>query len=145
MTNENETNTELRAMPSVERAHTELATNEQVGTTKGSAVQDEAARMNRPAENANRHESSVFFSPAQAQAYRSRWNDIQVSFVDDPAGSVEQANVLVRDAIEHLTEGFSTQRQKLDERPDRSNLDTTEERRLLLCRYRSLVERLVSI
>lgn len=100
MTNENETNPELRPTPSAEQAHTELATYEQLESTRGSTIRDETARANRLAENANRRqEPSGFFSADQAQAYRSRWKDIQVSFVDDPASSIEQANVLVRDAM----------------------------------------------
>lgn len=139
---ENQTETALRAAPPDEKPRAELAIDEQVGITRGSAVQGEAARV----ENANRIEGSPsFFSPAQTQAFRSRWNDIQVGFVDDPAHAVDEANALVSDAIEHLKQGFTEQRQPLDPTSDPNKRDSTEERRLLLRRYRTLVERLVSI
>src|SRR5215469_4369311 len=104
-TNDKETSTVLRMPPAAE----------QLVTTRGNTVQDEAARANRVTETANSpQELSNFFSPSQAEAFQARWNDIQVGFVDDPAGAVEQATALVSDVIDHLTQGFTAQRQKLD-------------------------------
>ena len=144
---ENETDTALRRTVPDEKTRAELANDEPIGITRESVVaQGEAVCVDRSPEHANRtQESSSFFSPAETQTFRSRWNNIQVRFVDDPASAVDEANSLVSEAIEHLKQGFSAQRQPRGETSDPNQRDSTEERRLLLRRYRTLVERLVSI
>jgi hypothetical protein len=42
------------------------------------------------------------FSPNEAGDLRTRWESIQVGFVDEPRGSVERADKLVAEAISHL-------------------------------------------
>jgi hypothetical protein len=144
---ENETDTALRRTAPDEKTRAELANDEPIGITKENVVaQGEAVRVDRSPERANRtQEPSSFFSPAETQTFRSRWNNIQVRFVDDPASAVDEANNLVSDAIEHLKQGFTAQRQPHEQTSDPDKRDSTEERRLLLRRYRTLVERLVSI
>jgi hypothetical protein len=143
---ENQTDTALHRTAPVEQTRAELANDEPIGITRESAIPGEAVRVDRAPENANRmQDSSSFFSPAETQAFRSRWNNIQVRFVDDPASAVDEANTLVSDAIEHLRQGFTAQRQPHEQASDPDKRDSTEERRLLLRRYRILVERLVSI
>ena len=145
---EDETDTTLRTTPAPdEKTRAELANDEPIGITRETVVaQGEAVRVDRSPENANRiEESSSFFSPTETQAFRSRWNNIQVHFVDDPASAVDEANTLVSDAIDHLKQGFTAQGQPRDPTSDPNKRDSTEERRLLLRRYRTLVERLVSI
>ena len=139
---ENETDTALRRSAPDEKTRAEPVNDEPIEVTTESASQGEAVR----AANANRgQEPSSFFSPAETQTFRSRWNNIQVRFVDDPASAVDEANSLVSEAIEHLKQGFSAQRQPRGQPSDANQRDSTEERRLLLRRYRTLVERLVSI
>ena len=143
---ENETDTALHRTAPDEQTRAELANDEPVGITRESATPGEGVRVDRSPENANRvQDSSSFFSPAETQAFRSRWNNIQVRFVDDPASAVDEANSLVSDAIEHLKQGFTAQRPPRGQMSDSNQRDSTEERRLLLRRYRTLVERLVSI
>jgi hypothetical protein len=146
---ENETDTALRRTAPDEKTPAELVNDEPIDVKREGASQGEAVRVDRsdrPAANANRmQEPSSFFSPAESQTFRSRWNNIQVRFVDDPPGAIDEANNLVSDAIEHLKQGFSAQRQPRGQTSDPNPRDSTEERRLLLRRYRTLVERLVSI
>jgi len=146
---ENETDTALRETAAEEKTRGELVNDEPIDIKREGASQGEAVRVDRsdrPPAAANRgNEPSSFFSPAETQTFRSRWNNIQVRFVDDPAGAIDEANNLVSDAIEHLKQGFSAQRQPPDQTADPNQRDSTEERRLLLRRYRVLVERLVSI
>jgi len=144
---ENETDPALRRTAPDEKTRTELANDGPIEITRESVVaQGEAVRVDRSPEHANRtQEPSSFFSPAETQAFRSRWNNIQVRFVDDPAGAIDEANNLISDAIEHLEQGFSAQRQPDGQTSEPNQRDSTEERRLLLRRYRTLVERLVSI
>lgn len=86
-----------------------------------------------------------FFSSAEAQSFRSLWQNVQVGFVDDPRNSVEQASRLVADTVKHLTQGFSTECRKLEQQWGRGDSISTEDLRLLLRHYRSFFERLVSI
>ena len=85
------------------------------------------------------------FPPRQAESFRSRWQDIQVEFVDDPRNSVKQADQLVANAVEHLTQGLANECHKLEQYWDGNESPSTEDLRLLLCRYRSFFERLMSI
>ena len=85
------------------------------------------------------------FSGAQSHALRSRWEALQVSFVDRPRDAVEEADRLVREAINSLSGGFATEREKLEQQWHRGEDASTEDLRLALRRYRSFFERLLSI
>jgi hypothetical protein len=77
--------------------------------------------------------------------FRSRWNSIQTGFVDEPRGSVEQADELVAELMQHLARSFSDQRSNLETQWQRSEQVSTEELRGALRRYRSFFDRLLSI
>jgi|SRR5215469_4428813 len=85
------------------------------------------------------------FSTGEAGSLRSRWEGIQVGFVDEPKRSVKEADQLVGEAISHLAEGFATERQRLASQWDRSGDLSTEDLRCSFRRYRSIFERLLSI
>jgi|ERR1700739_148518 hypothetical protein len=85
------------------------------------------------------------FSGDQSQALRSRWEALQVSFVDEPRHAVEEADRLVGEAINSLSRGFATEREKLEQQWHRGESASTEDLRLALRRYRSFFERLLSI
>lgn len=76
--------------------------------------------------------------------FRSHWQVIQQGFVDDPWNAVKEADSLVGDMLEHLAAIFEEQRRHLagqwsDGEPD------TEELRLILRRYRDVLDRLLTI
>lgn len=77
-------------------------------------------------------------------AFRSRWNEIQVRFVDEPRGSVQKADGLVAEMMERLTEMFSEERTRLESQWERGGDVSTEDLRIALQRYRSFFERLLS-
>src|SRR5262250_3347983 len=54
---------------------------------------------------------ATLFSPAEAGSLRSRWENIQIEFVDEPRDSVGHADQLVVEAIQSLATGFSAERQ----------------------------------
>lgn len=85
------------------------------------------------------------FSDDESQRLKSRWESLQVGFVDEPRKSVEQADRLVTEAINNLAEGFSTQRHNLEQQWHREGDVSTEDLRLALRRYRSFFERLLSL
>lgn len=85
---------------------------------------------------------AALLDESDAEQFRDRWQSIQSTFVDEPKQSVEQADGLVTDVIQRLTETFQQERRSLEEQLDSDNV-STEERRVALQRYRSFFERLL--
>jgi len=85
------------------------------------------------------------FAQNDAQDFRSRWEQIQIGFVDEPRKAVEQADELVASAIKRLADVFATERQKLEAEWDKSDNVSTEDLRIALRRYRSFFDRLLSV
>jgi hypothetical protein len=79
-----------------------------------------------------------------AGAFRSRWNEIQVRFVDEPRVSVQKADGLVAEMMERLTQMFFEERTSLEGQWERGDDVSTEDLRIALRRYRSFFERLLS-
>jgi hypothetical protein len=79
-----------------------------------------------------------------AEAFRSRWVDIQAGFVDEPRKSVEGADRLVVEVMERVTDGFSQERSRLEHHWGRGEDVSTEDLRVALQRYRSFFERLLA-
>ena len=78
-----------------------------------------------------------------AEQFRGRWQSIQTTFVDEPKDSVQEADQLVTEVMQRLTQTFQQERQSLESQLDRDDL-STEELRIALKRYRSFFERLLS-
>jgi len=85
------------------------------------------------------------FLPDVAKGFRSRWDAVQSSFVDDPRQSVRQGDELVAQVMKSLAETFSSERAKLEGQVDPSDKASTEDLRVALRRYRSFFERLLSL
>jgi hypothetical protein len=85
------------------------------------------------------------FAEAESADYRKRWSDIQIGFVDEPRQAVERADSLVAEAMKRLAEGFAKERTNLEHQWDRGDKVTTEDLRIVLRRYRSFFDRLLSI
>jgi hypothetical protein len=82
--------------------------------------------------------------PDQAEHYRSRWEEIQASFVDEPRESVEEADRLVADLMQSLAASFSEARELLESQWDGEDDVSTEDLRVALTRYRTFFDRLLS-
>ena len=85
------------------------------------------------------------FLPDVAKDFRSRWDAVQRSFVDDPRQAVRQADELVAQVMKSLAETFSNERAKLEAQVDQTDKASTENLRLGLRRYRSFFDRLLSL
>jgi hypothetical protein len=85
------------------------------------------------------------FAQNDAQDFRSRWEKIQIGFVDEPRKAVEQADELVASAIKRLAEVFAAERTKLEGEWDKTDNVSTEDLRVALRRYRSFFDRLLSV
>ena len=85
------------------------------------------------------------FREEELQRFRSRWDQVQGSFVDEPRLAVEQADGLVANMVKRLAEEFSTARADLEKQWDTGGDVSTEELRQVLRRYRSFFNRLLPI
>jgi len=88
---------------------------------------------------------SQLFPPNELQELRSRWDDIQTAFVDEPRRAVEQADSMVASAMQRLAEVFANERSGLEKQWDRGDNVSTEDLRVAFTRYRSFFERLLSV
>jgi hypothetical protein len=75
---------------------------------------------------------------------RSRWEEIQGSFVDEPRRAVEEADSLVAELMQRLADSFAEERKGLEGQWDRGDEVSTEDLRIALQRYRSFFDRLLS-
>jgi hypothetical protein len=94
---------------------------------------------------ASDEQATPLFSPNEAKEFRVRWDTIQGGFVDEPRRAVEQAEILVAEAMKRLAEVFTDERAKLEGQWDRKESVSTEDLRLALRRYRSFFGRLLSV
>jgi hypothetical protein len=88
--------------------------------------------------------AAALLADEDAEGFRSRWNEIQVRFVDEPRGSVQKADGLVAEMMGRLTQMFSDERTRLESQWESGDDVSTEELRIALQRYRSFFERLLS-
>lgn len=122
-----------------DRGDTRLSTAELVaanGTHGGSTL-----TIAKAAEEPN----LPLFVQNDTQDFRSRWEKIQIGFVDEPRKAVEQADELVASAIKRLAEVFADERHKLEAEWDKTDNVSTEDLRIALRRYRSFFDRLLSV
>ena len=90
-------------------------------------------------------ELAPLFEDEEAKKFRSRWLAIQSKFVDDPGGSVKQADDLVSDVIKSVTMNFSNRRVALEKQWNAEEKTSTEDLRMAIKRYRSFFDRLLTL
>jgi hypothetical protein len=93
----------------------------------------------------NEPERGQLFSAEEAANLRSRWDALQVGFVDEPRRSVQEADSLIATAMKRLAEQFTAERSTLERQWDRGGDVSTEDLRIALRRYRSFFGRLLSV
>jgi hypothetical protein len=89
-------------------------------------------------------EAGPLFADAQSASYRSRWDEIQARFVDDPRGAVGEADELVSTVIGELESSFRSRRDSLEAGWQEGDDTSTESLRLALQAYRSFFGRLLN-
>jgi hypothetical protein len=75
--------------------------------------------------------------------YRARWIEIQTRFIDDPRSAVSEADGLVSEVVEKITQLFSEERKTLEGQWKVGSDVSTEDLRKALQHYRSFFNRLV--
>jgi hypothetical protein len=105
----------------------------QTTLTKNDALTNEDAKL------------AALFTEEATTDFRSRWDLVQRSFVDNPQEAVHAGDELVAQVIASLAETFSNQRSQLESELNQTDQSSTENLRLALRRYRSFFERLLAI
>lgn len=85
------------------------------------------------------------FPSDRVEGLRSRWQEVQAGFVDEPRRAVEQADELVAGAMKTLAETFASERANLERQWDRGEDISTEDLRVALQRYRAFFGRLLAV
>ena len=105
---------------------------------------DEPTTASSTAESGKSSDRSLF-ADNDLSSLRSRWDDVQVGFVDDPKDCVQKADALVADVVQELTTGFSDARSRLEAQWARGEDASTEDLRQALKRYREFFDRLLAV
>lgn len=103
-------------------------------------------QKNQPVATVGNHEGHpALFADNEAEGFRSQWQRIQASFVDEPRDAVQRADELVASTIKRLAEVFAQERSKLEQDWSRGDEVSTEDLRQALRRYRSFFDRLLTV
>jgi len=108
------------------------------------ATDEPAPTASSTAESGKSSDRSLF-ADNDLSSLRSRWDDVQVGFVDDPKDCVQKADALVADVVQELTTGFSDARSRLEAQWARGEDASTEDLRQALKRYREFFDRLLAV
>jgi hypothetical protein len=79
----------------------------------------------------------------ESEQFRTRWNEIQGKFVDEPRDAVQQADALVSEVAAHITQMFAKEHGSLESQWNQGGEVSTEDLRKALQHYRSFFNRLV--
>jgi hypothetical protein len=85
------------------------------------------------------------FPQDELQSFRSHWDKVQTSFVDEPRVAVEQADSLVANVVKRIAEQFASEREQLEKQWDRGEDVNTEDLRQAIKRYRAFFDRLLAL
>ncbi len=123
--------------------------NEPQYETSGISTADVAAaangRTSEPPADPGTDNGDTLFPAGEAGTFRTRWNDIQTGFVDEPRNAVQQADSLVAEVIQKLAASFADERSKLEKQWDKGDNVSTEDLRMAVRRYRSFFNKLLSM
>jgi len=89
--------------------------------------------------------AQALMSKRQTEDMRERWKTIQASFVDEPRKAVQDADQLVKSAVQQIEEVFREQRSQMEQQWSGGKDVSTEDLRLSLQRYRTFFDRLLSL
>ncbi len=110
----------------------------------GGAPESHADPATVPVEPAPQTSVEEGISANDVAELRSRWANLQASFIDDPRRACEQADNLVDLVLKRITEHFARGRDDLVRQWDRGAEPTsTEDLRVAMKGYRNLIDRLL--
>ena len=142
-------------IPSDNAKQTEFGTDETLltsGPLTDKATMDEALILDAPIVETIAHETptgtntgspATLLAREESERLRSRWNVIQGKFVDEPRSAVEQADALVSEVVENITQMFASEHNLLEGQWNQGINVSTEDLRMALQHYRAFFNRLV--
>src|SRR5512132_4383306 len=107
------------------------------------AAESGAGTVSGAATAAAEEQSRPLLADEELDGFRGRWDAVQVGFVDEPRGSVQQADALVAELMQRLAQTFSDERTSLESQWEQGADVSTEDLRVALQRYRSFFDRLL--
>ena len=113
-------------------------------TERSSAEDTSKEEQERGAERRDDEHPDPLLGNEETESFQSRWQEIQVRFVDDPRDSVKDADGLVAELMQRLAGSFSDERNRLESEWERGSDVSTEDLRVALRHYRSFFNRLLS-
>ena len=113
--------------------------------TQEEEEEEESDRLDSSSEGSHEiEERRPLFDDDELGTYRSRWDEVQARFVDDPRGTVKEADALVNDVMQRLTQTFTDERSSLESQWSEGKDVSTEDLRIAMQRYRSFFARLLA-
>jgi hypothetical protein len=129
------------AEPAAERSTDEAEPAAERSTDEAEPAAERSTEVTEPARDGD--EPALLGEDEGAQLV-TRWEAVQVTFVDDPRRAVEEADGLVAHVMQQLADGFARERETLEGQWTRGEDVSTEDLRVALQRYRSFFQRLLS-
>jgi ABC-type phosphonate transport system ATPase subunit len=111
-------------------------------STRGEAAPQGEARSDTT--HVDSVEGDALIAHDRCVDYRSRWGVVQGDFIDEPRKAVTDADALVGEILDDLSETFRGQRRSLEQQWE-DDESTTEDMRIALRRYRTFFDRLLSL
>jgi hypothetical protein len=124
--------------PAPQEARAEGVAESGAGSAKGTA-----GTVSVTATTAAEEQRRALLADEELDGFRGRWEAVQVGFVDEPRGSVQQADALVAELMQRLAQTFSDERTSLESQWEQGADVSTEDLRVAMQRYRSFFDRLL--
>jgi hypothetical protein len=124
--------------PAPQEARAEGVAESGAGPAKGTA-----GTVSGTATTAAEEQRRPLLADEELDGFRGRWDAVQVGFVDEPRGSVQQADALVAELMQRLAQTFSDERTSLESQWEQGADVSTEDLRVAMQRYRSFFDRLL--
>ena len=109
----------------------------------GAGSKGSAGTVSGTATTAAEEQRRPLLADEELDGFRGRWDAVQVGFVDEPRGCVQQADALVAELMQRLAQTFSDERTSLESQWEQGADVSTEDLRVAMQRYRSFFDRLL--
>jgi hypothetical protein len=116
---------------------------EGVGGSGAGPAKGSAGTVSGTGTTAAEEQRRPLLADEELDGFRGRWDAVQVGFVDEPRGSVQQADALVAELMQRLAQTFSDERTSLESQWEQGADVSTEDLRVAMQRYRSFFDRLL--
>jgi hypothetical protein len=103
-----------------------------------------AAHVPPPAVTATEVDTAALWPEDAVHDLQQRFREVQWHFVDDPRAAADEAHALVTEAVDQFSTTIESRKRELDGWRDTDGGDT-EQMRMVVRRYRNLLDRLLGV